>query len=212
MWKLLKADLNYNKGGLCFLFGIAIILFFISVIWKVIDLYVFTGIMTMIFWVIMAMIGAEEDKEKREHMQSLLPIPLKQFGVARLLFVILNQAFMFIIWTLLFFITQPVDMGPVFRDMLSLNALVLIVINVFVIFHDLKYTACKVCRFIFLGGVFGLLILFGYLHFRGVMRYPLNFGPAAYKSLIEVIIFNIVCLGLFFGDFQIFIRRKSFLT
>ena len=212
MWKLLKADLNYNKGGLCFLFGIAIILFPMAAIWKVIDLYVFMGVMTMLFWIIMAMIGAEEDKEQRERKQSLLPIPLKQFGIVRQLFVIFNQAFMFILWILLLFIVQPVDMGPVFRDMLSMNALILIVISVFVIFHDLKYSACKICRFLFLVGVFGVLALFGYLHFLGIMRYPLNFGPVAYKSLIETIIFIIVCLGLIVWNFNIFIRRRSYLN
>lgn len=212
MWKILKADFKYNKGGLAILYGIGLILLPMVIVWKLLDIYVFMGITTMTFWIIMAMTGAEEDKEKRERLQSLLPVPIKEFGIVRLLFLLFAQTPMFLAWTTLLFITQPAELGSVFRDLLSINALIFITINIFVIFHDLKYSACKSCRFLFLGGVFGLLILFGYFHYLGIMRYPLNFGPVSYKSVPETIIFIGVCIGLFYWDFQIFIRRKSYIS
>jgi len=212
MWKMLKADFNYNKGGLIIFFGIGVILLLMSVIWEFFEFFVFVGIMTMLFWIIMAMIGAEEDKENRERMQALLPVPIKRFEIGRLLFVVITQTVMFLLWVILLFTTRPMEIGPAFRDILCINALIFIVIMIFVIFHDLKYSRCKRCRFIFLGGIFGILILFGYFHYLEIMQYPLNFNSSYPKTPLETLIFQAVCLGLFCWDFQIFIHRKSYIS
>ena len=209
---MLKADFSYNKGGLILLFGIGLILFLMSILWEIFELFVFVGIMTMLFWIIMAMIGAEEDKEKRERMQSLLPVPIKQFGISRHLFVAISQMSMFLLWVILLFVTQPPEIGTAFRDMLCINALIFIVINIFVIFHDLKYSRFKNCRFIFLGSVFTMHILLVYFHIQGILQYPLNFNSASPKTLVETLVYQMIFLGLSYWDFHIFIRRKSFIS
>ncbi len=210
MWKILNGDFSYYKSGVFILYGIGLIFFMMAVIWKLIDIYVFVSTLVMLFWVVTAMMGANEGKEKHVRMYSLLPVSVKDFASARMLFLIFLQTGIFLMGLFLFIIERVESRWQVLGDMLVMNAIVFIVVNIFIIYHDLKYSARRQGRFIFLGVVIILLISFIFLDIAGIMSYPLNFNCEYPKSLAEVIIFNLLCIVLFWWDFKIFLRRKSY--
>ena len=114
-------------------------------------------------------------------------------------------------WMVLLFIERGEYKGQILRDLLVMNAMVLIVVNIFSLYHDLKYSASTYWRFILVGGIITLLVIFFLLDIADIMSYPLNFNSCQPKSLADVIIFNLVCIILFWWDYRIFLKRRSFI-
>ncbi len=211
MWNILKGDFSYYKSGTCILYGMGMIFFMMAAVWNLIDIYIMSGTLVILFWLMAAIMGANEDKEKHIRRHSLLPVSVKEIGKARLLFLLFLQGGIFLMWMVLLVIERGEHKGQILRDLLVMNAMVLIVVNIFSLYHDLKYSASTYWRFILVGGIITLLIIFILLDIADIMSYPLNFNSCQPKSLTDVIIFNLVCIILFWWDYRIFLKRKSFI-
>ncbi|MFO7889848.1 MAG: hypothetical protein R6V04_05865 [bacterium] len=211
MWKIFKGDLSYYKSGVFILYGTGMIFFVMAAVWNFFDIYIFSSTMIMVFWVVTAMMGVNEGTEKHIRIYSLLPVSVKDFARARMLFLLFLQGGIFLLWLIFIIISNMESKWQVLKDILVMNAIVFIVVNIFIIFDDLKYSAKSWSRFIFAGAIFFLLIIFVLLDVADIMSYPLHFNTSQPKSLAEVIIFNIICIGLFWWEFDIFQKRKSYL-
>jgi len=211
MWKIFKGDLRYYTSGVFILYGTGLLFFVMAAMWKLIDIYVFSSTMIMVFWVVTALMGINEGTEKHTRIYSLLPVSVQDFARARILFLMSLQGGNFLLWLVLLIITHMEDKGEVLRDILVMNAIVFIVVNIFIIYDDLKYSACSQRRFIFAGGVIIVLLLLIGLDIADIMSYPLNFNDAQPKSLPEVIVFYVICIGSFWWEYRLFQKRITYI-
>lgn len=211
MWKILKGDFSYYKSGVLILCGTGLIFFIFTAVWNFVDVYIFTGTQVMVFWIVTAMMGTNEGKEKRIRMYSLLPVSVKDFARARMLFLLFLQAGIFFMWLVLLLIKRTWEFKPVFLEMLAMNAILFIVINIVVIYDDLKYSPRSQSRFFFLGGIALVFLFFIYFDISGIIPYPFKFHSSHPKSLMEVIIYNLLCIVLFWWDNKIFQGRKFYI-
>lgn len=211
MWNILKADLSYYKSGVIILYGAALIFFFLGVLGMLSEIIIFFSTMAVLFWVVTALMGTNEGKEKHVRIHSLLPVSVKDLARVQIFFLIFLQAGIFLLGLLLLLVTDIENGWKMLWDILFINALVLIIVNIFIIYHDLRYSAYPKGRFYFTGAVILLLIIFIILDVVGIMSYPLNFNCAQPKSLAEVIIAYLVCIILFWWDYRIFLNKVTFI-
>ncbi len=211
MWKIFKGEVRYYTSGVFILYGSGLIFFVMAAVWNLIDMYVFSSTMIMVFWMVTALMGINEGQEKHIRIYSLLPVSVKNFAGARMLFLIFLQGVNFLLWLILLSITHMEDKGQVLRDILVMNAIVFIVVNIFIIYDDLKHSAHNQRRFIFVGGVIMVLIIFILLEIADITSYPLNFNTDQPKSLAEVIVFYVICFGLFWWECKLFQKRIRFI-
>lgn len=212
MWSILKADIIYNSVTISFVYAIAFILFFLDILSESVDVYMMMGVTTLSFYAGMWIIGASDNKEKRDRHQNLIPLPIKEQAFVRLIFCILFQAGITILWFILFFIKYVGEMNALLWDILSFNALNVIVVMPFVIFSDLGHSRVKAHRWVFLALVLFLLVFLIYLSIIDVLQYPLSFGSEIRKTPLEAFVYSIVCVGLIIYDYRIFLKRTSYLN
>ena len=210
MWKILKADFDYNIDGLMVLYGIGISLFIAGFIWDSFDVNLLSGITIISYWVIIGNLGKREDNEKRDRFITLLPIPIRQIGRARNIYLITVQSGLFLLWLISLWLNPLPTKEIILRDLISLNALVFVFMIPFIIFHDLGYFGKRIYRFTFTGGILFLLIFLIWLDLRGIIKYPFQFGEDHVKSTAEIGSYYLVVTGLFYWNHIVFIRRKSY--
>jgi len=211
MWSILRADVTYHKWILVVAYVIGVLVLVGDAVLGIFSIDMLMGITTLSFYASMWIIGANENKERRDRFHTALPNPMKQLGAARLLFVVLFQAGMLLLWFTLFLGKYTSQADRIVWNMLSINALNVIVVCLFVIHHDLGFFRTRAYRIPFLAAVlsaFSLLIL---LSIDGLIHYPLNFGPDVRISPLETMIYHILCVGLIYFDFVLFVRRRSYL-
>ncbi len=147
MWKLIKAELIYNKNALLIglLFSIPFFFYFLSVKFKHEEL----GIIFMMILLfipggiaagILAGMGARRYKEKRERLFALLPVSLKRIGLARtLLPLLLWIGVVLVFWSsILIFTLYSIELKMIWV-MLALNGLFLGLIPTDFMQHDVQY-------------------------------------------------------------------------
>ena len=212
MWSVLKTDIRYHKPVIGAVYGIGLIMLLCDIVFSVFDIHVIMGVTSVSFYVGMWIIGVTDDKEKRDRHQAALPIPIIRQSMVRLLFCVLFQTGITSVWLLLFLLKYTAEADPLIWDILSYNALNITVIMLFVIFADLGHLGTKAYRLIFLIGVLSIFFFLIYLSIIEVVQYPLNFGPDATKSPWEALLYTIVCAGLLYYDYTVFLKRKSYLN
>ncbi len=132
MWRLLQAEFEYHKTRLWFavLAAIAFLLANLMRDWG--GVYGLQGVTMIIFYAAMIIIGTYDDREKRDRQQALLPVPLTPFSLSRLVFIVCLQGAFFVLWLVVFLLRHvPHDMKA-WWSMLSLQATIFIVINLFI--------------------------------------------------------------------------------
>ena len=211
MWSVLKADIGYHRLIIGVAYGIVLIALLGDIVFNMFDIHVIMGTTSLSFYVGMWIIGVTDDKEKRDRYQTALPITITRQSIVRLLFCILFQGGITILWLILFFFKYTADANSLIWDILSYNALNIIIVMIFVIFSDLGHLGTKAFRFIFLISVVSIFFFLIYLSIIEVVQYPLNFGPDTRKSPWEALLYNIVCAGLIYYDYAVFLKRKSYL-
>ena len=205
MWKILKAELAYHKFGFLIAYLLAIII-------QISKFYTLIPSPIIIFFIAVGIMGSQSDKEKRERFHSLLPISIKRRAFIRLAFVIVFQlGFLVIQFSHFFSIYFGID-NTAFWSILIGNGFILSVINLFIIYTDLGYFNTKKYRLIFLGILafvfvgLTLAIYWGLFHSLFVREYSFT------KSPLNALIFNLICFGMFYLSYSLFIRRKSYLA
>jgi hypothetical protein len=147
MWKLIKAELSYNKNALLIglLCSILFFVYFLSVKFKHEEKgFIFMMILLLIpggiAAGILAGMGARRYREKRERLFALLPVSLKRIALARtLLPLLLWIGIVILFWiTILIFRLYSIELRMVWI-MLALNGLFLGIIPTEFMQHDVQY-------------------------------------------------------------------------
>lgn len=205
MWKILKADLAYNKFG----FLIAYVLAFIIQIGEFNTQIVSSMI---IFFIAVGIMGSESDKEKRDRFHSLLPLPIKKLAFIRMVFVVAFQLGFLVILFSHFFSSYFGTDNSYFWSILVANGFILSVINIFIIYTELGFFNTKKYRFILLGIIAIVLIAITLAAYQGLFRTFFVTGSNFAKSPLDALIINLISIAMFYFSFALFIRRKSYLA
>lgn len=204
MWQIFKADLAYNKLGFLIAYALALIIRFGG-------FFPPLAASMIIFFIAIGMMGSQSDKEKRDRLHSLLPIPIKQLAFIRLAFVAIFQFGFVVILVSHFLSTYFGKDNSAFWSILVANGFILSVINIFIIYSELGFFNKKRYLFTFLGIIIGVLNFIALGFFLGYLRSFVirsEFG----KTPIHALIFNGIALGMFYLSYVLFIRRKSYLA
>lgn len=211
MWQIIKTDATYNRLGLSIIFGAVIIFFLMTTVLGWLDIFGFSSITMMVFWIVMGILGASDDKEKGDRRALLLPFSMKALVKARLGLVVLLQHMIFITWLLALWITRPPDPVHTLKEIITMNALVINAVFLFVLFYDLKYMRHK--RFLIIAIIITVLFFAGLitLGILGLIYYPLNFGGGRDRSWLEVLTFIFIGIGLGTIDYRVYLARDTYL-
>ena len=205
MWQILKADLSYNKFGFLIAYALALIIHFGG-------FYPQIASSTIIFFITIGIMGSASDKEKRNRLYSLLPIPIKQLAFVRLAFVIVFQLGFVVILVNHFLSTYFGKDNSAFWSILVANGFILSWINVFIIYSELGFFNKKKYRLTFLGIIAVVLILIALMLYLGYLRTFFVISTEIRKTPIDALILNVICFCMFYISYVLFIRRKSYLA
>jgi len=205
MWKIFKAELSYNKFGFLIAYVLALII-------QIGEFYTQIASSMIIFFIAIGIMGSESDKEKRDRFHSLLPLPIKKLAFIRMVFVVVFQLGFLVILFSHFFSTYFGKDNSAFWSILVANGFILSVINIFIIYTELGFFNTKRYRFIFLGIIAIILIGLALALYLGFFRTLFVMGSNFAKSPFDALISNLICFGMFYLSYVLFIRRKSYLA
>lgn len=228
MWRILRAEICYNKIIVGITCGIALFIIIVNSVrgWPnpTLNLRGTKAIMTVAVAVACFVSFLKFFKEKRERYLSILPLSIKEVGVSRLLF-------MGIVWlslVLLFLIgsstAQPYWVDNIIWDTLSLTGFIMM-INAYIFIHrDLTIRFQDRYQKLILMILYSILIIMGYLVwyllFTVAIPYfkflePLNQFKKDFPNVSSVaigaIFFNLCGIGLTVLSIFIFKNRKTYL-
>jgi hypothetical protein len=129
-----------------------------------------------------------------------------------LVFVIVFQLGFLMILVSHFFSSYSGRDNSAIWSILVANGFILSVINIFIIYTELGFFNTKKYRFILLGIIAIILIGSSLALYLGYFRTFFVMGSNFAKSPLEALIFNLVCLAMFYLSYILFIRRKSYLA
>jgi len=211
MWPLLKTELDYTKEGLVFTYAIAVIFFIVAAALKSWDLFGYVMNTSITYFIAMAIIGSEEDKEGRTRHLAGLPVTPQQLAMLDVLYVALFQLGMVLLWLCLL-IFKPEDAKPTtLWGMLSQNGLVLGVITMFMIHHHLSFFGEKKYHLVSYGLLLALALLVAGLILSGHLKAVARFLWNSYFSATGALASTFLWLSLSYLNIMIFVRRKSYL-
>jgi len=210
MWRTLKADLAYYKLNLLIGMSISILMAIVLLALGFADFSILLTNSFFVYFINIGFIGAAADKDKRDRHDTLLPLPIRETAVSRLLFAIFFQLGLLALW-LLFLIFSGEEFTPrLICRMFSINAMNLAIVALFVIHHDLGFLNGKKYSYGFLGLIF---IVAGFLAYLGKMRAVWEFiFDTLYVSPAGALLFSLIAAGLYILSINIFVRRKSYLA
>jgi len=212
MRKILKAEFTYNMTGMLIGYSVVFLAFLAGLKGSMDNVYGLITVSSITFFISTGIMGGESDKEKRDRFLTSLPIPLKQYSIARLLFVIFYQFGMFLILLLFYLLKVTPENVSVFWDILTINSYALIAISFFIIYSDLKYYSSKYFHYIYL--VF-MLILAALLTLGMIIKIippVLMFGQNFPKTFLHAAIFNFIFLGMYGLCYTVYNKRHSFIA
>jgi len=221
MLKIIISELEYFKYFFTFIFGI-ILLFFIGALkFEELDLYSFMSNSSIIFFISVGIFGGSSDKEKRERYHTLLPFSIKTLGKQRLLFVILYQACVFLLWLIIYFVNYFHENPELIWPMISMIMFNLIIICFFVIYTDLSFWEIKFHKpfiaLIIAGSIF--LYSITMLNIKVYVFSELNINTQLFSTYIDfiklpygAIVMFVLAASLYYLSYVIFINRKSYLA
>ena len=211
MGKILKAEYSYNIAAILIAYLILIMSLFVELKGSMENFYSLLVVAFITFFVSIGIMGSESDKEKRDRFLTLLPIQLKKYSIARLLFVIFYQLGIIAI-TSLFYLLKVSNVNSSMKwDMIVMSCFSLIFISFFIIYSDLKFYRSKYYKFIFLIvlAIFIALLIAGmaYHIIPPVLVLGKNFPKTFWHAFISIIIFA----GLYYISYKVYNGRRSYL-
>jgi hypothetical protein len=227
MWKILKAQLNYNKLVLigCGFFSLAVIVPFIVQDWQDIDksypalraaLFAMTVIVFFSSFV-------RNVKEKRDHFFNKLPINVLQLGLIRLFFILLFWFCLMVFVGIAFIIRPSIFNGKILMDLLSQTGFIFSLIGIVFILKDLSYVLIFKKLKILIGVLNFIVILGCYLLFMLfiVSKNAMEISPSLIPlkdgfnqfitSIAGSVVFMLLGMAMCFLSINVFSWRKTFI-
>ncbi|HEX9654558.1 MAG TPA: hypothetical protein VGA99_12690 [bacterium] len=212
MWPLLKAEIQYNKWGLAIGYTIGGLFLIAGFIWDMGGVYGLMGSILITYFITIAVVGAEIDKEKRDRLQALIPVTLKQLSWSRLLFLVVFQIGMLLLLFIAYLVHHLGKDSWALWAILCYNGIILVIISPFAIYHDLGFFGTRRYRlFFFCCLLFVAAALTGLLT-SGYSRALVSFGSAYSKNWGNALFYNGLSALLLYLCRVIFLRRKSYLA
>ncbi|MBC8181995.1 ABC-2 transporter permease [candidate division KSB1 bacterium] len=211
MGKILKAEFAYNIMAILLAYTIILISFFVALNGSMENIHGLLTVAFIAFFISIGIMGSESDKEKRDRFLTSLPIPLKKYSIARLLFVIFYQLGIFSIIILFYLVKVTTENVSTLWEIVIMNCFSLIFISLFIIFSDLKFYRSKYYRYFFLFVVLiiAALLITGMAYH--VIPPVLELGQNFPKTFLDATIFNIIFLAMYYICFIVYNKRNSFL-
>lgn len=211
MWKIIKAEFRYNRIGLLFTFLIAYAIYTIYLLDPV-------RIFPLFFFVfpLGSVLFGSMKREKRERIFAVLPILIKQRGLAGpVLFIILYYIIMISIW-LAELLIERVELANEYHThwgIMSLIGVTLSLAILFVIHRDLKFFQLKIYRWITGLSFLVFATIFMLIYFGWRINTPIGDGIRIlfFEFPAGAILMNLICLVLLYLKIIIYNRRISFL-
>jgi hypothetical protein len=231
MGKILKAEFQYNMTGILIGYSIVILAFLAGLNGGMDNIYGLITVSFITFFISIGIMGGESDKEKRDRFLTSLPIPLKQYSIARLLFVIFYKLGMFLILSVFYLLKVTPENSSTFWIIITMNSYALIFISFFILYSDFKYYNSKYVKYYYLIGLFIIAMLFiaGILFeifpkpvimlgnnstntfFDAAIVNIIMFGNNSTSTFFYAAIVNIICWGMIYIDFLVYNKRNSYL-
>jgi hypothetical protein len=212
MLQIIRAEFEYRKAVFICTFVLIFALFLTIAFMGFGGVYALTTSTMIAYWVLLAVVGSGSDRERHDRLYVLLPIPLRQISIGRLLFWMIVQFGWFALWLLMYFLQHFGQDSWTIWSLLSMNALVFIVICPFFIYHDLGFWSRKGYRLIFWGA---LLLILGAIAV-GVLftdlEYELTFGPGVRKSPWNAAVLMMLGAALTVMSHSVFLKRRSYVA
>ncbi len=220
MFKIIISELEYFKYFFIFIYGLILLLFLGTIKFEHIDLYFFMSNSSIIFYISVGIIASVSDKEKRERYQFLLPFSVKTMGKQRLLFVILYQATIFLLWLVLYLTGYFSDNSELIWTLISINMFNLIIIGLFVIYTDLGFYGIRFHKPILALIIAGAIFLYSatMLNIKIQVFSVINFGTKSFSAYMDFIklpygaLFMTLFAGIiYYLSYIVYVNRKSYL-
>jgi hypothetical protein len=227
MWKILKAQLNYNKLVLigCFLFSLAVIVPFTIQDWQDIDKS-YPALRAVFFAMTMIVFFSSfvrNVKEKRDRFFNKLPVNVWQLGLTRLTFILLFWICLMVFVGIAFIIRPSIFDGKILLDLLSQTGFIFSLIGIVFILKDIPYVfifkklklVIGVLNFIVILGCYLLFMLF--IVTKNAMEIspsliPLKDGFNQFiTSIAGSVIFMLLGMAVCFLSLNVFSWRKTFI-
>ncbi|MFQ5633470.1 MAG: hypothetical protein ACE5I1_32285 [bacterium] len=232
MWHILKAEFQYMKLGILIAYGIGVLLLILAINWGLDTRLDLAGVELRFFLpqfgnlyslmantstaVIIAVIiiGVQSDQEKRDRFYARLPLPIRTTGLARLLFMLLFQAGMVLLWLILFLLEPPAETMKAIYTMIGVNEFWLGIIVVLLLWHDLGQYGTFKFRGLFLA-VVGL-VASGYAwsifnRFDEMSAQQLVDRFLFYQTPAGAALVSGIFIGLLYLSIWVFARRRLYL-
>ncbi len=169
MWKIIKADFNYQKFHFIIPYAIVLLAIIVNVLqdWRQNE-HDMQGVrtvmasMTGIIFLSKIFIIA---KEKRHRFITLLPLKQWKIALTRILFTILIWLTYLVMYWLGTAMIHPYRADILIWEMFSFTGFILVANSAIFIFHDLLYTLTNKIQIVILGFFFFLSIFIGYILF-----------------------------------------------
>ena len=209
MWQTLIAEFKYNKGVVIPAYLVAVFM----LLWDLDGVYGLSAACAIIYFVCIPIMTIRMDKEKRDRLYLRLPLALKEASATRLLFIILFQGGLFFLWSIVFFTDHFGHDNQAIWTMITTSAFVIMVITFFAIYHDLGHFNTPMYRIIY----FTILILFFVGLIGSIMNgymppEAISFGNKHQKIFWDTIIYGLLCSGMVYFNYHLFMWRKSYLS
>lgn len=223
MWKLLKAEINYNKIYLLMGYFLYITLFIIIAIWGKIEHNLRD--LSIALWAA-TLLGRfsgeiEKTKSKRVRYHAIMPLNIRHIAMAPLIFTIFYWISIIVLFLISLLIVKPYWLGNnTLWALLPINGLILIGYAGFSVYNDLNGSLTSnneriilhLIRFLIL--IAGYFLLLFYIDFMGLFTHSELLSREAFAQLYfsrsGVIVLNLVGFVLAFLSVEVFARRRAY--
>ena len=220
MFKIILSELNYFKYLFIYVYGLTILLFIMSLLFEIFDVYDFMLISSIIFFITVVIGGVSSDGEKRERLNALLPLSVKTIGKQRLLLIILYQMSVFLLWLILYLAKCVQEDQGVIWTMISTIMFNLIIVCLFVIYGDLEFYGIRFHKLVLLFMIACSILLYSIKisHFESDLSFQFEIVTMleAYKGFFKLpfgALFMCLLAGIIhYISYKVFINRRSYLA
>lgn len=223
MWRILKAEINYDKLRIAIFFVLSFCSFI--AIWFGVKWDRNRVPMTMLIILVLTLsAGYAEEKirtlQKRDRFHALLPVSLWRIGISHLVYPVIILIGMILLFFCSSFIIQPLYgktlTKPSFLQILTLSGLVLIVNAVILLHRDLrvifakKYQRALIFLFWFVFYIGAILPFYIVTNFFGFFGENIHLQKSFVKLSESPAWFLIPGVAISLISLSIFIKRKSY--
>jgi len=214
MWKLLALELKYSKAAYLFCWGAA--LGIALVLYLAVNTFSYIMVMggsvpCIVLFLVWA--GAKEDEEKRIRLLTLFPVSVREIAVSQILSFFLFLAGMIIIWSVSSVLSPGVYVPGALLSIACFSGSIITWAFLIWIFSDMKQGFNMAAGIIFIVSAALLIAAIIMVGTRmGVKAlYWFSLSPGREKTVYEALSMILLSCILVFIQYNVFIRRRSYL-